>query len=101
MSLPIFHSDDRNFQMMQTQWASQLNQLLSKPTNSSLVLKNIQLNVGDNTINHLLGSNLQGWKIVRQRAAASIYDKQDTNSMPSLTLILNSTATVSVDIEVF
>lgn len=101
MALPIFHSEDRNFQMMQTQWASQLNPVIAKPQVQSSILKNVTLTSGTNTINHLLGRPLQGWKIVRQRGPASIYDLQDTNQMPNLTLVLNSSAGVVVDIEVF
>ncbi len=99
--LPQFQSDDRDFQLMQNAWGSQLNPLLARPQNQSNVLKNIVLAAGDNTVNHLLGKNLQGWKIVRQRASASIYDKQDTNQRPNLTLILNASGAVSIDLEVF
>lgn len=101
MALPIFHTDDRNFQMMQTQWSGQLNPVLARPQSNSSILKNVYLSAGINTINHLLGRPLQGWSIVRQRAAASIYDLQDSNQMPNLTLVLNSSAIVVCDIEVF
>ena len=49
----------------------------------------------------MLQRPLQGWYIVRQRALASIYDTQDSNQNPSLTLNLTSNAVVSVDIAVF
>lgn len=101
MALPTFQSNDRVFQMLQTQWASQLNPVLAKPQLQSSILKNVSLVIGDNVINHLLGRPLQGWKLVRQRAAASIYDLQDSNQTPNLTLVLNSSAAAVVDIEVF
>ena len=86
---------------MQTNWAQQLNPVIQNPSLKSLILPSIQLVTGSNTINHLLGRKLQGWRIVRQRALASIFDTQDSNTMPSLTLQLTSSAPVVCDIEVF
>ena len=99
--LPQFQSDDKDFQLMQNSWGSILNPLVSNPTLKNLVLKNILLTTGSNVVNHKLGRKLQGWKIVRQRSAASLYDDQDNNSSADLTLLLVSSANVSVDIEVF
>jgi hypothetical protein len=99
--LPQFQSDDRTFQMMQNQWAAQINPILANPSNNSLILKDISLVTGSNTINHKLGRKLQGWKIVRQRAAASLYDTQDSNQLADRTLVLVSSANVVVDLEVF
>ena len=87
--------------MMQVKWASILNPLLGNPANNASILKNVSLKTGSNTVNTLLGRPLQGWSIVRQRSAASIYDNQDSNQSPELTLILVSSADVSVDIMVF
>lgn len=101
MALPIFHTDDKDFQLMQSSWSSQINPVLARPSINSSILKNVLLVTGSNTINHLLQKPLQGWKIVRQRALASIYDNQDSNPQPSLTLVLISSANVSCDIEVF
>lgn len=86
---------------MQTNWSSQLNPLLAAPSNNSTILKNVSLTTGTNTINTTLGRALQGWTIVRQRAAASVYDNQDSNPNPTLTLVLISSANVICDIEVF
>jgi hypothetical protein len=86
---------------MQTSWASQLNPLLNLPLNNGIVLENIQLASGSNTINHKLGRNLNGWFITRQRSAATIYDTQDSNPNPSQTLVLNASAGVTVNIFVF
>ena len=101
MALPIFHTDDRNFQMMQSQWSSQLNPVLAKPQIQSSILKNVALTTGTNTINHLLGRPLQGWKVIRLRGPATIYDLQDTNQMQNLTLVLSSSANVVIDLEIF
>lgn len=101
MALPIFQSPDRNLQMLQTRWASELNPVLSNPSLQCRIIKNVSLATGATIINHLLGRNLTGWRIIRQRAAASIYDIQDSNQTPDLTLILVSSAPVIVDLEAF
>lgn len=100
-TLTQFQDDDRTFQLMQNSWAAILNPIINNPANQSVILKNVVLVTGDNTINHLLGRKLQGWKVIRQRASATLYDKQDANQMPALTLVLNASANVTVDLEVF
>ena len=101
MLLPIMQSKIADLMLLQNRWSAILNTLLRRPQNSSNILTNVSLVTGSNTINHGLGQNLTGWKIIRQRAAASIYDAQDANQMPSLTLVLVSSAPVSIDLEVF
>lgn len=69
----------------------------------STILTNVQLKATQlNIINHTLNRTLLGWKIVRKRSpAVNIYDTQDTNPTPKLTLQLQTTSDVIVDIEVF
>ena len=52
-------------------------------------------------VSHKLGRPVVGWFIVRQRASAIIWDSQDSNATPSLTLDLNCSANVVVDLWVF
>jgi hypothetical protein len=101
MQLPSFNTSDQVLTLVQSKWSSILNPFIANPTNNKSILKNVSLTTGSNTINHLLGHKLQGWSIVRQRAAASIYDNQDNNQNPEQTLILISSANVVVDLEVF
>jgi hypothetical protein len=101
VSLPIFQTSSKDLSLLQTNWAQQLNPIIEKPTNQSNILKSVSLTTGTNVINHLLGRTLQGWKIVRQRALATIYDNQDNNQSPQITLFLVSSANVSIDLEVF
>lgn len=101
-TLPQFQGyDDETVQLMQNKWAGILNPIITNPLNSANILKNIRLASGANTVDHLLQRPLQGWYIVRQRGPAAIYDQQDNNQSPQLTLKLNSSASVSVDIVVF
>jgi len=101
MGLPIFKDDNKNFMLMQTKWAGQLNPLLANPATNSLILQDVILKSGSNVVNHRLGRKLQGWKITRQRSSGSVYDAQDANQMSDLTLVLISSSDVSVDLEVF
>lgn len=88
-------------ELMETQWASQLNPLLNNPLSNGLVLKRVLLTSGANQINHKLGRTLQGWFLVRQRSAGTVYDTQDSNTTPTLTLALQASANMSVDLYVF
>jgi hypothetical protein len=86
---------------MQSIWKEQIDPVLANPSNSTSILKNIALVTGANVVNHKLGAKLQGWYIVRWHGAwAQVYDTQDTNQMPQLTLQLNASAPVVVDIAV-
>jgi hypothetical protein len=101
MVLPTFITDSKDLSLLQTAWAQRLNPIITSPPNNSVILKNVALINGTTVIDHKLGRTLQGWKIVRQRASASIYDAQDANQRPNLTLVLVSNAAVVCDIEVF
>lgn len=101
MTLPIYKSDSEEMSLMQTRWASILDPIIKNPAVKSIILKDVQLVSGTNAVNHRLGRALQGWNVVRQKSAASLYDDQDNNSMPALTLILISSADVIVSLEVF
>lgn len=101
MSLPIFQTDDKDISLLQTGWATQLNPVISNPLVNGQLLKNVSLSTGSNTINHKLGRKLQGWVLTRLRGSASLFDTQDSNANPALTLLITSSSNVSVDIYVF
>lgn len=84
--------------LMQTQWASQINPVLSNPMNSISVLSDVALNNGKTVINHLLGQKMQGWFLVDIQGAATVYRSAPLNG---LTLTLTSNAAVTVSIGVF
>ena len=101
MSLPSFKSDDLSFSLLQTKWATLINPVIDNPLVNGQILPSVSLVTGANVINHRLGRKLQGWFLTRVRGAVTIYDTQDSNTMPALTLDLNSSADVVVDIYVF
>lgn len=102
LSLPIFHTEDKNISLLQTNWAAQLNPIIQLPLSNSILLPLISLSMGDNVINHRLGRNLQGWIVTRmENAFVELFDKQSTNQMKDKTLILNSSAVGLIDLIVF
>jgi hypothetical protein len=86
---------------MSTKWAAILNPVLQNPLNQASILKNISLSAGANIVPHMLGAALQGWYIIRQRAPSQIYDTQDSNPTPAITLTLQASTPVVVDLAVF
>jgi hypothetical protein len=78
-----------------------IDQINANVLTSGTILSKVSLKVGSNTVNHKLGKVLTGWFIVRQRSSATIYDTQDSNKTPAQTLLLTSSAAVTVDIYVF
>lgn len=102
MALPIIYKEsDKDFNMLQTRWSAEINPVIDNPTSKPTILKDVALVIGSNVINTLLQKKLQGWKIVRQRGPANIYDQQDSNPRPELTLVLVSDAIVSIDLEIY
>ena len=84
-----------------TTWATQLDPVINSPTATPVLLPNVSLASGTNTINHRLGRKLVGWQISRIRASATVYDTQDSNPIPDLTLQLVASAAVVVDLLVW
>lgn len=91
----------RTVNQLQQNIINAVNPVITNPLTQGTILTGQQLSPGSNTINTGINRTLQGWIIVRQRAAATIFDTQDSNPTPTKTLRLNSSAAVSVDIYVF
>lgn len=100
-SVALVQTDDRNINQLQQYFKKVLNPISNNPVIQGLILSKVSLKSGSNTINHTLNRNLVGWFLVRQRGAGSVYDLQDTNTSPSVTLVLNASQAVVVDIYVF
>lgn len=100
MSLPQMRTPNKDLTILQTTWASQLDPLLAKPLSQAILLQNIEINIGNNTINHKLGRNLQGWVVSRVfDAVIGLYEIP--SQLPSKTLILNANAAGTIDLLVF
>lgn len=97
----VTNTSDADLATVQRNLVRVLQPVFNTPTLGGNLLTGQTLFVGANSINHGLGRNLNGWQIVRQRAQADIWDSQDANKTPNLTLALNSSAAVVCDIYVF
>lgn len=84
--------------LLQQRWSSQLNQVLANLLVQGSVLPDIELINGVTTFDHYLSSQMTGWMIIDQNAAASIYRSAPLNSQ---TLTLTSDAAVTVSLWVF
>lgn len=96
--LKYFYTNNKDLQLLQNAWTAEINPVLAIPQNNGVMLANVELNIGANTINHLLGRQMQGWQVIDQDASASIYRSQPLNSK---TLTLTSSAPVTVKLWVF
>ncbi len=95
-------SDRVDVQKLQTNLKQFLRPILKSSIIDGVLVKDLTLVTGSpNTVKHTLGRKLQGWIVVRQRASAIIWDDQDTNMIPSSTLVLQTSANVTVDLWVF
>lgn len=98
MALPRFQTDDKDFQLMQSTWATALDPMLSNPSLKTRLIKDVSLAIGANKIDHRLGRTPQGWRIVDIDGVAQIYRSEAFNP---LTLTLTSDAAVTIALEVF
>lgn len=92
---------DQTLSRIQDNVSRVVNRIVESHVLDGVLLRNVSLTIGDNTINHTLGRSLTGWMLTRTRGASTVYDKQDTNLLPARTLVLNASAAVVVDIYAF
>jgi hypothetical protein len=100
-SLPQFQTADKDVGLMQNKWASILNPILTNPLNNTVILNDVILVVGTNSVPHLLQRKIKGWFIVGIDNAATIYDLQKNNQRPDLTIDLVSSNPCTVQLAVF
>jgi hypothetical protein len=100
-TVPNIQSSDQAANLQQSYTSTAISNLGSSPIVDGSILPSIALKSGSNSVSHKLGRKLNGWLIVRQRAAATVYDNQDNNQTPAQTLTLQASADVTVDLYVF
>lgn len=89
------------WELANPKWAATINPILSNPITSGVLLQNVKLVSGSNSINHTLGRKLQGYVVVLNSANATFYDGQATNQYPDLTLVLIASGAATVSLYVF
>jgi len=95
---PVNH-DDEVINRIQDQVQKALDPLTASPLASAVLVPNVVLKTGDNVVPHTLGRRPNGWSIARLRAAATIFDKLDTQTVdPTKVIVLNASTGCTVDL---
>jgi len=90
--------DLQRFQaFVQQAWA----QVSKMPIINGVLVQNVPLTTGENTVEHKLGRKLLGYIVVGNSADSRIWDSQASNNLPSKTLVLNCSANTTVSLWVF
>jgi hypothetical protein len=77
-------------------------QVFIKDAVSGNLTPNIPLLAGTTTVIPIgLSSSLQGWFLIRNKVQAIVWDNQDSNTTPSQTLLLNTSADTTIQLMVF
>lgn len=112
IKLPLLNAQDPVMNRYQTQLQGALaaitnnpaavaQQVMVKDANGNLT-PNITLTSGSvNVIPIGLFASLQGWTITRIKSQAIVWDTQDSNSTPSQTLNLNTSANTVIQLSVW
>lgn len=93
-------TDDNDLRQVQDAVNFVFQDISSKTILDGRVITDVLVN-GSKLINHLLGRKLQGYLIISKDANADVWDSQSTNTTPAVSLILNSSGPVKVNLWVF
>ncbi len=92
-------SADRSVRALHDSLRALRDWIAGRPHVDSVELVGVELAVGTNSVPHALGRRLRGWIITERDAAADIY--RVPGASPELTLMLESSAAVVVNLVVF
>jgi hypothetical protein len=96
-------TNNTDIQRVENSLISTLQSIITNPLlNSPTLKKAVVLTTGvDNVVDHGLNRPVTGWIIVDKNASADIYKSATINTMPTTSIILNTTSTVTVTILFF
>lgn len=97
-AIPLVQTTDRTVNQLQQNIKQAVEPLLTNPVNNGVLLTNISLSSGTNTIQHGLGRTMQGWMVADVTSAATIYRSAQFSST---TLTLTSSAATTVNLYIF
>lgn len=100
-SLSKLPSENRELVKMQENMQQVVAPLTQSPMLNNILLENIVLRVGDNSIAHKLLRKPRGYWIVSNSGVSNFYDNIVTGGATKLAFNLNSSAAITVSIYVF
>lgn len=96
-----FNSQSRELVQLQGNIQSAFSQVLLIPILNGVLLENLEIVAGDNTITHKLGRRIRGYLVTRKNSASDIYDKISTDTALDQSFTLNSSADCIISLWVF
>ena len=96
------YTSDEDLNSVQESVETTLDPFIKNDLLDGTFLNGVSLESGkDNIINHKLNRQIKGWIITSIDSSATVYDKQSTNNLKDLTLILRTSADCTVNLYVF
>ena len=75
--------------------------VINHPLLKGRLIEGIEVTTATKTVEHKLGRSIVGWFIVNKNANADVWDAGTTDTDSTKFLVLDSTATVTIDLWVF
>jgi hypothetical protein len=97
--VPLIQQQGFENSQMQQNLVQKLNLLNKIPFLNGILLQNISLATGVNSVPHKLQRKYQGWFFTKKSSAATVYQTSSSDDVQFLTL--TASASVDVDIWVF
>jgi hypothetical protein len=92
---------DPELRRVQENLLSASRSLVTNPLLDGRLLEGVVVGTSSTELSHGLGRKLRGWFPTRRRADARVWDTQDGNTRPELTLLLTASAAVTLDLWVY
>jgi hypothetical protein len=97
------NSDNPEVRVLDQRLLAIFNSIIKNPLlNSPTIVKSILLTSGvDTLVNHGLNRVVTGWIVIDKNGSGDVYQSTTTNTIPNASIILKSTATITVSILFF
>lgn len=95
-------TEDGDLRQVQDAVGAVFRSLSSKEIIDGQLISGLRITVGTAlSVEHKLGRAITGWAVIGLGANAVVWDSQATNKTPARTLILNASASVTINLWVF
>lgn len=98
MAIAKVQTTNKDINQLQNNISQTVGPLSANPMNTGIIVPDIDLAIGNNTVQTKLGRKIQGWQIARQQGPFSqITEVSEDNDI----LVLNSTVATKISLYVF